>query len=61
MEEEYLDWRSALFWWIVMFSIYILMRLIKKLDIHLNPMILFSIIIFVFGIELFVFLTCMQV
>lgn len=61
MEEEYLDWRSALFWWIVILSIYILMRLIKKLDIHLNPMILFSIIIFVFGIELFVFLTCMQV
>lgn len=61
MEEEYLDWRSALFWWIVILSIYILMRLIKKLDIHLNPLILFSIIIFVFGIELFVFLTCMQV
>lgn len=61
MEEEYLDWRSSLFWWIVILSIYILMRLIKKLDIHLNPMILFSIIIFVFGIELFVFLTCMQV
>jgi len=61
MEEEYLDWRSALFWWIVILSIYILMRLIKKLDIHLNTMILFSIIIFVFGIELFVFLTCVQV